>query len=395
MALCVKEEELVFPFEEVVDPASVGIKVKAIDKVVARFKQQHSSGSFPGGQLVVRRNGKVVVNEAVGVARGFRSDETSILESRPETLFPVYSTGKPLASVAIAILEEKGLIDITEPVSRIFPEFGENGKKEITIIDVLTHRSGVLLPELAGKFDIWKNKKKMQKQLADAVPAYKRGTPAYQPGEFGWILSEIVSRVDGRELADYIEQEIAKPLQLSDIKFSLNEQEYASIAHSYWQGKDKVMVAGFNVADNYEGYSNDPEFFNSRNPSFTLISNAASLAAFYEVLVQGGITHDGKRIVSEETLKKYTTRQVFGWDRSVKTFLSLGRGFMTGTLTPSLFGWWNTGHCFGHAGVFSCLAFGDYDTGVSVAIVTNGNRGLGDFMKRFVSIGHGIRAACT
>lgn len=207
-------------------------------------------------------------------------------------------------------------------------------------------------------------------------------------------MSEIVSRIDGRELADYIEQEIAVPLQLPNLQFGLKDQSYNSIAHSYWQGKDKVMVAGINVADNYEGYSNSPEFFNSRNPSFTLIANAASLAAFYEFLVHGGKTPDGQQLVSENILKDYTTRQLFGWDKSVKTFLSLGKGFMTGTLTPSLYGWWNTKHCFGHAGVFSCLAFGDHETGISVAIITNGNRGLGDFMKRFIPIAHGCRKSC-
>jgi len=171
-----------------------------------------------------------------------------------------------------------------------------------------------------------------------------------------------------------------------------NDHKYDSIAHSYWQ--DKVMVAGYNVADNYESLANDPEFFKSRNTSFTLIANAASLAAFYEFLINGGIIHNGERMVSEKILKEYTTRQIFGWDKSVKTFLALGRGFMTGTLTPSLYGWWNTNQCFGHAGVFSCLAFGDYKTGVSVAIVTNGNKGLGDLLKRFVPVSHGCRAAC-
>ena len=386
---------MTFPFEDIVNPEFVGINANKLDKVVAHFKHQYASGAFPGGQIVVRRKGKVVLNEAIGVARGFRPDEPiPALETSPETLFPVYSTGKPLAGVAVAILEDKGLLDVNTPVSDIFPEFGNNGKKEITILDVLTHRSGVLLPHLTGKFEVWQNKKEMQKQLADAVPMYKRGTLAYQPGEFGWILSEIVSRIDGRELADYIEQEIAAPLQLPCLKFSLRDQAYDSIAHSYWLGKDKVMVAGINVADNYEGFSNDPQFFNSRNPSFTLITNASSLAAFYECLVRGGISCDGQRLVSEETLKKYTTRQFFGWDRSLKTFLSLGKGFMTGLLTPSPYGWWNTSHCFGHAGVFSCLAFGDYDTGISVAIISNGNRGLGDFMKRFIPISHGIRNAC-
>jgi len=384
-----------FPFEEKIEPESVGMSAKKLEKVVNIFRQQHANGGFPGGQLVVRRKGKVVVNEAIGVARGVRPNESSpVFNATSKTLFPVYSTGKPLAGVAIAILEDRGLLDINMPIADVFPEFAKNGKDHITILDVLTHRSGVLLPHLAGKFEIWQNKEEMRRQLANAIPAYKRGTLAYQPGEFGWILSEVVSRIDGRELADFVEQEIITPLQLTDLQFGLSDNKYDSMAHSYWQGKDKVMVAGFNVADNYESLSNDPEFFNSRNTSFTLIANAASLAAFYEFLINGGISHDGERIISEKILKEYTTRQLFGWDKSVKTFLALGRGFMTGTLTPSLYGWWNTKQCFGHAGVFSCLAFGDYETGVSVAIVTNGNKGLGDLLKRFVPVSHGCRAAC-
>lgn len=386
---------MMFPFEEIAESASTGMKALKLESVIERFKQQHANGAFPGGQLVVRRRGKIAVNEAMGTARGFRPEESApVLVTRPETLFPVYSTGKPLAAVAVAILEDKGLIDINAPIADIFPEFGSNGKREITTLDVLTHRSGVLLPHLHSNYAIWQNKQEIRKQLADAVPIYKRGTLAYQPSEFGWILSEIVSRVDGRELSDYIEQEIATPLQLPDIKFGKQDHEYESIARSYWLGKDRVMVAGVNVADNYENYANDPQFFNPRNPSFTLITNAASLAAFYEFIVSGGITHTGLRLVSEEVLRKYTTRQFFGWDKSLKTFLSLGRGFITGSLTPSAYGWWNTSRCFGHAGVFSCLAFGDYDTGISVAIITNGNRGMGDFMRRFIPIAHGCRNAC-
>jgi CubicO group peptidase (beta-lactamase class C family) len=102
---------MTFPFDEMVNPESVGMDAKKIGKVIERFKPQQTNGTFPGGQLVVRRKGKVVVNEAIGVARGFRSDESSpVLETRPKTLFPVYSSGKPLAGVAIAMLEDKGLL---------------------------------------------------------------------------------------------------------------------------------------------------------------------------------------------------------------------------------------------------------------------------------------------
>jgi len=382
-----------FPFDEIVEPSSIGMKASKLNNVIERFRKQHASGAFPGGQLVVRRKGKVAVNVAIGVARGFRPDESSsALETLSKTLFPVYSTGKPLGAVAIAMLEDKGFLDINAPIADVFPEFAKNGKGEITTYDVLTHRSGILLSHLHAKFEIWSDKKEMLRQLVDAKPKYKRGTLAYQPSEFAWILSEIVSRIDGRELADYIEQEISIPLKLPDLKFGIPGN--APMARSYWFGKDKVMVGGNNVAKDFEGYSNSPEFFNNRNPSFSLVTNAASLAAFYECLVNGGITSSGTRLLSEKTLKKYTLRQVFGWDRTLRSFNSFGKGFMTGLMTPSSYGWWNTNQCFGHAGMFSCLAFGDYDTGVSVAITTNGNRGIGDFAKRFIPLSHACRKAC-
>lgn len=74
--------------------------------------------------------------------------------------------------------------------------------------------------------------------------------------------------------------------------------------------------------------------------------------------------------------------------------LAVGRGFVVGTRFPSSFGWWNTNKCFGHAGGFSSLAFGDYDTKISVAIVTNGNRGTMDLARRMLPFAHRLRKAC-
>jgi CubicO group peptidase (beta-lactamase class C family) len=139
---------------------------------------------------------------------------------------------------------------------------------------------------------------------------------------------------------------------------------------------------------------NSQAFLEARNPATSLVCDASSLTAFYEFLVNGGRTPAGQQLISEKTLKKYTTVQVSAWDRSLQAPLSLGRGFVVGSLFPSTFGWWNTGQCFGHAGGFSSLAFGDYRTGISVAIITNGNRNMNDFLKRFVPLAHGLRNAC-
>lgn len=384
-----------FPYENTVDPASVNMDASKLASVVEKFRQQQSAGAFPGGQLVVRRNGKLVLNEVVGIARGYRDGEAvSSVPVVPKTPFPCHSCGKPLAAIVIAMLENHGKLDINAPISEIFPEFGHNGKAAITTLDVLTHRSGVLMPQLASKMELWSNRGAMIKEMAEIVPTYPRGTLAYGPGEFGWILSEVVQRIDGRSLTEYFTEEIAAPLRLPALQFGLAGRDLDSLAHQYWLGKDKVMMAGFNAAYKFEEKTNAKMYFDSLNPAFTLISDAASLAVFYDFILNGGRTSSGKRLISEQTLRQYTARHVFGWDKSLNTFLAVGRGFLLGTLTPSFYGWWNTRQCFGHSGVFSCLAFGDYETNMSVAIFTNGNRGVGDFMKRFIPLSHGIRKAC-
>jgi CubicO group peptidase (beta-lactamase class C family) len=384
-----------FPYEEAADPASVDMDACQLASVADKFRRQHFSGAFPGGQLVVRRSGKLVLNEALGIARGYRNDEeASAVPVVPQTPFPNHSCGKPLAAIVIAMLEDHGKLDINAPIAEVFPEFAYNGKEQITTLDVLTHRSGILMPHLAGKLGLWNDKEAMQKELIAVVPTYPRGTLAYQPGEYGWILSEVVRRVDGRSLPEYFAEEIATPLRLPALRFGLAGRELNSLAYQYWFGPDKVMIGGFNAAYRFEKMANAKSYFDSLNPAFTLISDAASLAAFYDFILGGGRAASGEQLISERTLRQYTTRQVSGLDKSLKIFQALGRGFQMGTLTPSLYGWWNTRQCFGHAGVFSCLAFGDYQTNVSAAIFTNGNRGIGDVMKRFIPLSHGIRKAC-
>jgi len=384
-----------FPYDHAVDPATVGMNARKLARVVDKFRQQQLAGAFPGGQLVVRRNGKLVLNEAVGIARGYRKDEaaSSVLVV-PQTPFPCHSCGKPLAAIVVAMLEDRGKLDINAPIAEVIPEFGHNGKEQITTLDVLTHRSGILMSHLAYKMELWNDTQAMERELIAIAPSFPRGTLAYGPSEFGWILSEIVKRVDGRGLPEYFAEEICTPLGLPALQFGLAGRSLNSLAHQYWLGKDKVMVAGFNAAYKFEELTNAQLYFDSLNPAFTLVTDAASLAAFYDFILNGGRAASGEQLISERTLRQYTTRQVFGFDKSLKTFLAVGRGFLMGTFTPSFYGWWNTKQCFGHAGAFSCLAFGDYQTNVSVAIFTNGNRGIGDFMKRFMPLSHGIRKAC-
>jgi CubicO group peptidase (beta-lactamase class C family) len=383
-----------FPYESPVTPESVGIDADKLTRVITLFKKQQSSGAFPGGQFVVRRNAKLVVNETVGIARGFRSGETSpLMEVSPQTPFPVLSAGKPLAAICIALLEERGLLDIKAPIVQLFPEFGQHGKEQITTLDVLTHRSGLLMPDFVKTPGQWGNRAAVQKALIETVPTYSRGTLAYHPYEYGWILSEIVLRVDGRSLPDFFADEFSRPLQLPALRFGLAGRRNDSLALTYWLGKEREMVAGINVARDFEE-QNSEQYLESKNPATSLVCDAASLAAFYDFLLNGGKTPHGERLISQEMIKKYTSRNYFSWDRSLRVPLAVGRGFVVGTRFLSNFGWMNTGQCFGHAGGFSSLAFGDYRTNMCAAIITNGNRNSTDFMRRFVPLAHHLRHSC-
>ncbi|HSG16185.1 MAG TPA: serine hydrolase domain-containing protein [Anaerolineae bacterium] len=376
-----------------VEPEAAGMNGQRLAKVIDLFRRQQASGAFPGGQLVARRGGQLVVDEAVGIARGFRVDEpTPPMPVRPSTPFPVLSAGKPLAAIVIALLEERGQLDVEAPIAELFPAFQRHGKEHITTLDVLTHRSGLLMPELVATPHLWRDRAAVQKALIETVPTYRRGTLAYHPHEYGWLLSEIVQRVAGRDLPDLFAEEFAVPLELPALRFGLAGRESESVAFNYWLGKSKVMVAGLNVAEDFEA-QNSALILEARNPAISLVCDAGSLAAFYDFLLAGGRTPSGRRLLSEDTIRRYTTRQVLGWDRSLKTPMALGRGFVVGTWLPSSFGWWNTGRCFGHAGGFASLAFGDYSTGLAAAIVTNANRGMSDMLRRVVPLAHHLRQA--
>jgi CubicO group peptidase (beta-lactamase class C family) len=380
--------------EDAATPEEVGLDGRRLAKIVDLFRKQQAAGQFPGGQLVARRNGQLVLSEVAGLARGFRANEPGPpMPVRPETPFPVLSAGKPLAAMVIALLEERGQLDVEAPIAELFPEFGRHGKEHITTLDVLTHRSGLLMPDFVARPHLWGDRAAVREALVETAPTYPRGTLAYHPHEYGWLLAEVVQLVAGRSLPDMFAAEFADPLGLPALRFGLAGRAPEAVAFTYWLGKRRVMVAGTNVAAAFEE-QNEPAILNARNPATSLVCDAASLAAFYDFLLAGGRAPGGQQLLSETTIRNYSSRQHMGWDRSLHVPVAVGRGFVAGAWPLSTYGWGNSGSCFGLAGGFSCLAFGDSSSGLSAAIVTNGNRGMLDSMRRLMPLAHRLRHAC-
>lgn len=357
---------------------------KPFDRVGQLFEEQQARGAFPGGQLVVMRDGQVLHEQACGLSHGLRG-ESELRGVTAETRFQVMSASKPFVAFAVALLEDAGLVDVAEPIARYIPEFASNGKQDITVLDVLLHRSGVLLESVLDNSDDWSDWARVVRAMADAKPRFARGTLAYSPAGFGWILGELVQRVSGQTLEEFLLARL--PPELGGVRF-VDPDQYANVAHSYWLGPEKFMLAGHNIAVDFERVNNEVTCVTACVPGAGLLASARELAQFYDLLVRGGCG-----LLRPETLARYVSKQTFGVERQMHVPLTLGRGFGLGSLGPHAFGWWNTGPCFGHAGGFGVVAFADPRSRAAVAIATNGHRGVADMIRRFAPLGSAIKAA--
>ena len=383
-----------FPYEKPVDADSVDMDLDLLKSVSNVFVKQQQLGAFPGGQLVVRRFGKVVLSINCGLARGWQRRggyREAVCENTP---FAVFSAGKPAAAMIIALLESLGLLDPSTPLSHFFPELKRNGRQHLSLLDVLQHRAGLHLPNILQTPEILNDANALWHLLIQTPPRYRNGSLAYLPVEYGIIIDRLLKVMFGKNCASFLESEFTQPLGLPNFRYGLGPHRLQNIAWNYWLGSKHYRINGMDIGEQFETLFNAGYLFSSTNPSMSMCTDAANLAAFYEFLVNGGTSNSGHRIIDPAMIARYTRRQTAGWDRTINTYLALGRGFYVGTRFPSLYDWHNNESCFGHAGMFSSFAYADHNSGLAAAIVSNGHKSKWDFFRRITALTYRLQYAC-
>jgi CubicO group peptidase (beta-lactamase class C family) len=279
-------------------------------------------------------------------------------------------------------------------VAAYWSEFGGAGKGDVTVLDVLLHRSGLYLREIERDWRRYGDWEFVMSRIAGAEPAFPRGTLAYQPMGFGWILGELVRRVTGKPVERFLQEDVLGPAGLDDLRLGIPAEEVPSLSRSYWVDKKPPMLGG-QIMEGFEEAQNSVEQLTAVLPGAGTVGTARSLARFYAWLLDGTPTGDGRQLIRESLLTRYITQQTRGIDRTLGLPLVLGRGFGLGWFWPHPYGWWRTSACYGHAGNFSTLGWADPTTGCAVAVVTNGNRAPTQLVARFAGIGSGLRSACV
>ena len=344
----------------VVAADTVEMDPQGLDRVEALFQEQINQGTHPGSALAVYRHGKPVLDLFGGAA-----DAAAGLPVNSDTMFILYSSTKPLAAACIHILWERGKLGWDDPVAEHWPGFAKNGKGDVTIRHVLTHQGGFpeTPPELT--WDKWHDWNNVVQAMEDIRPDYPAGKVlAYHPRNFGWVLGELVVRIDGRSFQQFLREEVTERLEMNDFYVGLPADLESRVSKEH---------ATDDCDHPYQdSMYNKPAVHHAVHPAGGGIATARDLARFF-AMMEGGGTLDGVKILEPETVAEVTTLQVEGMDltneRTTKRSLglSLGDPRMGTSLTEDL-------RTFGHGGAGTSVGWADPDSGLAMAYITNGYR---------------------
>jgi CubicO group peptidase (beta-lactamase class C family) len=383
------------------EPEAGGMDAEAIERIWNAALGLYRSGVHPALQICLRRNGHVVLDRAIGHARGNGPRDGGEAERVPvgtETPFCIFSTSKAVTALVIHTLADRGALSIFDRVADHIPEYARHGKGEITIGHVLAHRAGVQkLPREALDLDRIDDTEFMTELLADARPASAPGRLlAYHAVSGGFILGEIVRRVTGRTIREVLAEEILEPLGFKWMNYGVRPEDIDRVGLSYVTGPPMMPPVSSLVTralgqplDRVVEISNDPRFLTGIVPAASVMTNANELSRFFEIFRRGGEL-DGHRVLSPEALDVALTEQShLEIDLSLVFPTRFGYGLMLGARYVSLFGR-DTQRAFGHLGLINIMGWADPERGTSAALITSGKPMLYPELPRFFGVNQRI-----
>ena len=246
----------------------------------------------------------------------------------PDTLQMVMSSTKGVVAVAAHLLAQEGKLDFDAPVTRYWPEFAAEGKQEVPVRWLFSHRAG--LPAVDRPLSLedvfaWD-------PVVDALAAQKplwepNAGHGYHVGTYGWLAGELIRRVSGLTVGEFVAEHIARPLGL-ELWIGLPEAEEEQVAPMIpppaAPAGAAVDIFTARMLDPttllHRAFVNPPlpaSVFNERAfhaaeiPAANGITNARSLARMYAACI-GKV--DGVRLMDPETLEQATRVQSAGED---------------------------------------------------------------------------------
>jgi len=358
---------------------------------VAKLMRKQIKHYGGGAAAAVFLEGKPVVDIWGGRAR---KDGTPW---RHDTMSICYSGTKGITSTAVHMLATDGLLDYEAPVADYWPEFGCNGKEQITVRQLLSHQAGLhKLVHLIEKLPEILDWDLIVSRLAKTEPDFHPGTAnAYQAVTFGWLVGELIRRISGLTVSEFIDRRIAKPLQLDGLYIGGADTQMDRLPDfvglpelqrtgakplstdyrvPFWVRSKKMRdICGRGLTPRYakELFSH-PAFWKACLPALNGVATARSLAKMYAPLSMGGEL-DGVRLVSEDVIRKASEVQTKRADRVALYPLHWKLGYHRTDAflldVPEAFGHFGLGGAGGWANPEHKLSFAFLHSGFPVTII--------------------------
>ena len=365
------------------DPGGSDVPAADVERVWDAVRATYATGVHPALSLCVRRHGVVVLNRAIGHARGNSPQDppdAPKLSVSTETPFDIFSASKAITAMVIHKLDEKHVLHLEDRVCDFIPEFGKHGKDRITLRHLLAHKAGIPnLPPDAMDLDLLGQPEKVVEIMCDAELRSRPGRVlAYHAVSGGFVLAEVVRRVTGDDIRTVLERELIGPLGYRWMRYGVRQADLPLVARdavtgppSPWPISAILRNALGGEVEHVIELANDPRYLTGIVPSANIVTTATELCAFYQCLLDGG-EQNGVRVLEPATIRHATGESAW-WEIDFTLGLPIryGLGFMLGSSGISLFGSDNE-HAYGHVGFANIFSWADPERALSVALCASG-----------------------
>ena len=310
-------------------PKAAGMNAENLENITRHLKQRYiDPKKIPGCQTLVARRGHVAYFGSQGLMDIERNKPV-----REDTIFRIYSMSKPITSVALMTLYEKGYFQLADPVHKFIPEWRhlqvytggvsptfetKKPDRPMTIRDLMTHMSGLTYggdprhpvdvayqeQEVGGRGK-GATLRSMVEKMADLPLKFSPGTRWHYSLSTD-VLGYLVEVMSGMSFDRYLQHNIFDPLGMVDTGFDLPEYKRERFAANYTRMPDKTLKLEDDPATSH--YLTPRTFFSGGGG---LVSTTADYYRFCRMLVNGG-TLDGTRILGPRTLNLMTLNHLPG-----------------------------------------------------------------------------------
>lgn len=387
------------------DPNSVGMSHAGVESIWRSVEGVYKTGTHPGISLCLRRQGKVVLNRGIGHAFGNGPEsadhETKVL-MQPATPVCYFSGSKAVTAFLIHLLNEDKLINLHDPISYYFPEFGQHGKKNINIHQVLSHRSGIPgLPSRVPVEYLWDKDEIWRLLCATEIGTHRGDQLAYHAVTGGYILARVLEKVADMDIQQFLDERIRKPMNMKYFRYGADPQYVDSVADNYATGLKPMFplsrlirrALGDSISTVAE-VSNDPRFKSAIIPAGNITGTAEEMGRFYQMLLNDGVW-EGKPICQPMTVRHLT--QEYGalqFDRTLMLPMRYSAGLMLGGDPVGIWGM-HSSAAYGHVGLANKLCWADPNREISVSLQTTGMPIVANNIPSLVGFMNKIDQYCT